>query len=127
MTIGETIKYLRDAHGLTQDQLSEQLGVATSSVSSWESDLKIPRMGVVEKMASYFGVEKSYIMCPEEKASSGESGERNMYSKDILSKLSEMRYEDVIKIREMLEWVQLADADFAAVREVVRAIRRHTK
>lgn len=127
MTIGGIIRQLRESRGLTQDQLGEQLGVGPSAVSAWENDVKVPRMGVVEKMAAYFSVEKSYIMCPDEKTPSGKPGERNIYTQDILSKLSEMKFEEVMKIREVMEWIQLEDADFAAVREIVRAIRRNKK
>lgn len=127
MTIGEVIKYLRESRSLTQDQLGEYLGVVPSAVSAWENNIKVPRMGVLEKMAAYFGVEKSYIMYPEEKSPPGETGERNVYTQDILNKLGGMEYEDIMRFREMLDWAQLDDADFAAVREVVRAIRRNRK
>lgn len=56
------IKQLRESRGLTQAQLAEQLGVSYQAVSTWENGLKTPRVGVIEKLADFFGVSKSQIM-----------------------------------------------------------------
>lgn len=62
MAIGDNIKALRTQHGMTQLELGRIAGVSDKAVSSWESGLSIPRMGAIEKMASYFHVPKSIII-----------------------------------------------------------------
>lgn len=62
MSIGKRIKQLRIEHDLSQIELGRIAGVTDKAVSTWEQDLKIPRMGAIEKMAAFFGVTKSYII-----------------------------------------------------------------
>jgi DNA-binding transcriptional regulator YiaG len=45
MTLPEiSMKTLRVASGLTQEDLAQQLGVSVSTVQKWEQGLSIPRM-----------------------------------------------------------------------------------
>lgn len=62
MSIGSNIRQLRESHGLTQSELGQIAGVSDKAVSTWEADLKIPRMGAVQRMADYFGLPKSAIL-----------------------------------------------------------------
>lgn len=69
MSIGQNIKRLRETHGMSQMQLAEIAGVTDKAVSTWENDVKIPRMGAIQKLADYFGIAKSDII--EDTASDG--------------------------------------------------------
>lgn len=62
MSIGKNIKHLRESRSLTQSELAEIVGVSNKAVSTWENDIKIPRMGAIQKMSDYFGVHKSRII-----------------------------------------------------------------
>lgn len=62
MSIGENIKSLRESRGLTQAQLGDAVGVSDKAVSTWESGKREPRMGVVEKLATFFNVPKSVLL-----------------------------------------------------------------
>lgn len=62
MNIGDNIKRIRLENKLTQFELGEILGVSNKAVSSWENGVKIPRMGVIEKMSQHFGIPKSVII-----------------------------------------------------------------
>lgn len=42
MTLGEKLKEARKQAGLSQEQLSEKLGVSRSAVAKWETDNGIP-------------------------------------------------------------------------------------
>ena len=66
MTIGDKIKSLRKAHGLTQTELGDKLGVKTNAVSKWECGRveDIP-MSKVRTMASLFNVSISYLIDEE--------------------------------------------------------------
>jgi repressor LexA len=54
--IGEVIRQLRKAHGLSQKQLARLLGVDTTAISTWENGRYHPRHKHIEKMAAIFGV-----------------------------------------------------------------------
>lgn len=62
MSIGSNIRRLRESHGLTQSELGRIAGVSDKAVSTWEADLKVPRMGAVQRIADYFGLPKSAIL-----------------------------------------------------------------
>ena len=62
MSIAENIKRIRLEHGLSQAELGKIAGVSDKAVSTWELGIKVPRMGAVEKMATYFGIAKSVIL-----------------------------------------------------------------
>lgn len=62
MNIGKNIKLLREQAGMTQNELARALGVSDKAVSSWENGTRIPRMGVIEKIANMFGVQKSDLL-----------------------------------------------------------------
>ena len=62
MSIGQNIRRLRESHGLNQSDLAQIAGVSDKAVSTWENDLKIPRMGAIQKIADYFGLRKSDII-----------------------------------------------------------------
>lgn len=62
MSIAENIKRLREAYGLTQEELGEIAGVSGKAVSKWESGAGDPRMGAVQKIADHFHISKSVII-----------------------------------------------------------------
>ena len=61
MGVAENIKALRVSHGLSQKEFAEIAGVSDKAVSTWENGTKTPRMGSVQRLADYFGVNKSMI------------------------------------------------------------------
>lgn len=62
MSIGQNIRRLRTRAGLNQLEFGELLGVSDKAVSTWENDIKIPRMGTIQKMAEHFHINKSDII-----------------------------------------------------------------
>ena len=62
MAVGDVIKRLRLSHKLSQSELGKIAGVTDKAVSTWEKGEKVPRMGSIEKMATYFGVSKGYLI-----------------------------------------------------------------
>jgi repressor LexA len=61
MNTGNTIKKLRKSRNMTQAELGKQLGVAATTVSSWERGVAYPLMTVAKTMATFFGVPVSTI------------------------------------------------------------------
>ena len=62
MEISETIRRLRVIHGMTQAELGKIANSSDRSVSAWERGAKIPRMGVIQRLADYFNIKKSDII-----------------------------------------------------------------
>lgn len=53
---------LLSVSGVKQYELSERLGVSESTVSSWCSGAKMPRMSKIDQMATMFGVSRSDLL-----------------------------------------------------------------
>ena len=66
MSIGDNIKNLILKHNLSQSELASVVGVSDKAVSTWEQNKAVPRMGVIQKMADYFGLQKSDIIEPSD-------------------------------------------------------------
>lgn len=56
MTLGQRLTQLRAGMGLSQDALSEQLGVSRQSVSKWETDASVPELDKLVRLSRIFGV-----------------------------------------------------------------------
>ena len=59
---GQTIKRLREAKGLTQTQLAEQIGVSGKAVSKWETLKGLPDISLIEPLAKALGVSVIELM-----------------------------------------------------------------
>lgn len=68
MAIGDNIKNLRLQHSLSQAELANVAGVSDKAVSSWEQNKSVPRMGPIQRMADFFGIQKSDIIEPSDAA-----------------------------------------------------------
>ena len=55
-TIASQIKRLRKSRGWTQPQLADRLSVSKQTISNWETGIKVPRMGSLQKLADLFDV-----------------------------------------------------------------------
>ena len=54
MNIGQNIKALRKARGLTQEQLAEAMGLTVGAVSKWESGQTTPDVALLPELADFF-------------------------------------------------------------------------
>lgn len=55
VAFGARLRMLRQARGLTQKQLADQLGLTKSVVSAYETDLRMPSYDVLIKISAIFG------------------------------------------------------------------------
>ena len=62
MTIGQKIVQLRTAADISQEQLSETLGVSRQSVSKWETDQALPQIDKVLQIAELFNVSTDELL-----------------------------------------------------------------
>ena len=61
-TLGMMISTLRKEKGMTQLELSEQMGVTDKAVSKWERDLSFPDINSIPKLAEIFEVSVDELM-----------------------------------------------------------------
>ena len=79
-------RYLK-TNGKQPADIVKDLGVPFSTVSNWINGLKMPRMGKVELLAQYFGIEKSDLL--EEKSETGSNYYINEDARDYAQFLFE--------------------------------------
>lgn len=53
--MGEKLRKIREAVGLTQKELAEKLGVYQRDISRWETGKRVPGVLMVKKMAQVLG------------------------------------------------------------------------
>ena len=68
MTLGQKITNLRKARGMTQEELSEAIGVTRQTISKWELDTSTPDLDYLCKLCDLFGVTADYLIRPEREA-----------------------------------------------------------
>ncbi len=68
MTLGQKITNLRKARGMTQEELSESIGVTRQTISKWELDTSTPDLDYLCKLCDLFGVTADYLIRPEKEA-----------------------------------------------------------
>lgn len=62
MTIGATIKQLRQEQNITQEQLAEALGITSRAVSQWECDRTAPDISQLPALANFFDVTTDHLL-----------------------------------------------------------------
>ena len=56
MNIGQKIRELRKARGITQEQLAESIGISFQAISKWETGISMPDITLAPVIAAYFAV-----------------------------------------------------------------------
>ena len=65
MTLGQKITELRKTQGLTQEKLSEKLGVSRQTISNWEADSTNPDINQAKEIAEIFQVSLDDLLSVE--------------------------------------------------------------
>lgn len=61
-TFSKNLKYYMEKKDVTQKEMAEIVGVATSTFNDWMKAKKYPRIDKVEMLANYFGILKSDLI-----------------------------------------------------------------
>lgn len=61
ITCGEQITYLREQHGLTQEELANQLGISRSALSHYEKNRREPEFKILNDIADLFDVSVDFL------------------------------------------------------------------
>lgn len=62
MALSDNIKYLRISSELSQPEFGKLFGVTDKAVSTWENGSRVPRMGIIQKIADYYDIKTSDII-----------------------------------------------------------------
>ena len=62
VNMGKKLKALRIERKLTQKQIADQIGLAVSAISSYESGSRYPSYDVLVKLAHIFQVSTDYLL-----------------------------------------------------------------
>lgn len=65
-TIGQNIASYRKKAGMTQEELSEKIGVTAQAISKWENDLSYPDLEIVRNLAGIFGITVDQLLNGED-------------------------------------------------------------
>lgn len=80
MTTGQMIKKVRQAAGMTQQELADRLGISYVGVSQWETDKRNPKQDTLVRIANALNVPVSYLCGPD----------RFIPNRELLRNVSEM-------------------------------------
>ena len=76
MQLSERIKHLRTEKGLSQERLSEAVGVSRQAVAKWESGVSAPSTENLFRLAEIFGTTVDLLLPKEKEASPKRRGRR---------------------------------------------------
>lgn len=79
MTFGEKIQKLRKEAGLSQEELSYQLGVSRQAISKWERDNGYPETEKIVRMSKIFNVTLDYLLNEEGTQAPETAAEQGIY------------------------------------------------
>ena len=79
MTFGEKIQKLRKEAGLSQEELSYQLGVSRQAISKWERDNGYPETEKIVRMSKIFNVTLDYLLNEEGTQAPEAAAEQGIY------------------------------------------------
>lgn len=81
------IKELRQAQGLTQEELGKKLNVQKSAISKYEKGIVIPNGDVLKRLSAIFNVSTDYLL-------NNEVSRSEKYSEEETQLLNDYRYLD---------------------------------
>ena len=82
--IGSFLKKLRNEKGITQENLAEQFGVSSRTVSRWENGNNMPDISILVEVAEFYDVDIREIIDGERK-----SENMTQETKEVLAKTAE--------------------------------------
>ena len=62
MTLGERVRYLREAFDWSQGKLAEKAGITSMAISHIECDRRSPRLATLEKVRAAFDVSWGHLL-----------------------------------------------------------------
>lgn len=70
VVFGKNLERFRQLKNVSMVELAENIGVSQSTVSDWENGKKMPRSGSIQKLADFFGIQKTELLIDNEELAS---------------------------------------------------------
>ena len=67
MTFSEHLALLRNKSGLTQKELSEEIGISWRTYQNYELGLREPQLSTLIALADFYGLSLDELVCRERK------------------------------------------------------------
>ena len=114
--IGKLLQELRKEHGLTQEQLAEQLGVARRTVSRWETGNNMPDLDILVELSDLYSVDLREILSGERKS---ETMDQEL--KETVLQVADYSSEEKNKMLRRMHWLFIVGlTGFAAFLVITR-------
>lgn len=103
----KNLNHLLDVRGETQADIMRLLGVSKSTVSSWCTAEKMPRMDKVEALANHFGVMKSDLIEDkgDTKKPAPEGSELSAVDQELISLLRQLNPEQSLRVMDFVRGI----------------------
>ena len=101
--IGKFLQELRKEHGLTQEQLAEQMGVARRTVSRWETGSNMPDMDILIDLSDLYVVDLREILSGERK-----SEQMDQEMKETVLQVADYSNEEKARLLRRMHWLFIA-------------------
>ena len=103
--VADRIKALREQKGLTQTDLSNQLGITRSSVNAWEMGISVPSTQYIVELAHIFKVSTDYLLCVDTSATISVAGLTEKDIQLVHSLISHLKEKNTSKGREICSFL----------------------
>ena len=111
MTMGERIKQLRKEKGMTQTDLAHTLNVTKGTVSTWETNTRVPGFETLNALSDLFERRLDYIMGRSDDATPTTQNEDDLALSQVEADLTEYA----------LKYARLDQYGRSAVEAIIRA------
>lgn len=108
------IKRYMEAKGVTNQQLCEALGFKYTTFLDWIKAVTYPRIGKIEAMAAYFGIQKSDLI--EEKLTPEKEADADFLADVVVRMRTDAGYGDLVKFLYKFD-----SAKCAGIHQMLRA------
>lgn len=98
------LHYYMELKGINQTDLMKDLGLSSSTVSNWCTGLKMPRMGKIQMLADYFGIEKSDLI--EDKQNVLPLSEISKLKKQFINRIINLDDETLTRYLKVLDLIE---------------------
>ena len=116
----ENLKHYIQEKGVTQKEVAEALNMSQGAFSDWMSLRRYPRMDAVQKLAEFFGIEKSDLV-------EDQSVKNKYYVGKELKKLEEKMKNSPESIELHLAIEKLSDSNKAIVKALIDSLLKGEK
>lgn len=102
-TFVKKLHYYMDLKGINQTDLMNNLDLSSSTVSNWCTGQKMPRMGKIQMLADYFGIEKSDLI--EDKQDTLSSSQISKLKKQFIDRILTLDDETLTRYLKVLDLI----------------------